>query len=50
MHYTKRIKEGGAVYDFDNMLVNTVKNHVKSHSNTKQENGMEFKNNLDDYS
>jgi hypothetical protein len=35
IHHIKRIKDGGAVYDFDNMRVNTVKNHVKLHSNTK---------------
>jgi Rhs element Vgr protein len=32
IHHIERIIDGGAVYDFENMRVNTVRNHINLHS------------------
>lgn len=32
LHHVDRIADGGAVYDVDNLRVNTPKNHIKNHS------------------
>lgn len=32
LHHVDRIVDGGAVYDVDNLRVNTPKNHIKNHS------------------
>lgn len=32
LHHVERIVDGGAVYDVDNLRVNTPKNHIKNHS------------------
>ncbi|NQD94861.1 pyocin [Pseudomonas sp. CrR25] len=34
LHHVDRIADGGAVYDVDNLRVNTPKNHIKNHSST----------------
>lgn len=33
IHHIDFIRNGGKVYDMDNMRINTVKNHLKQHSN-----------------
>lgn len=32
IHHIERIIDGGAVYDFENMRINTVRNHINLHS------------------
>ncbi|MDF7681132.1 HNH endonuclease signature motif containing protein [Enterobacteriaceae bacterium ESL0689] len=32
IHHIKRIIDGGAVYDFENMRIYTVRNHISLHS------------------
>ncbi|WP_346763426.1 hypothetical protein [Escherichia sp. E1130] len=32
IHHIERIIDSGAVYDFENMRVNTVRNHINLHS------------------
>ncbi len=33
IHHLDFIINGGEVFDMDNMRINTVKNHIKNHSN-----------------
>ncbi|MDO6709069.1 hypothetical protein Q4579_22935, partial [Photobacterium sp. 1_MG-2023] len=35
IHHVDEIQHGGSVYDIDNLRINTVKNHVRIHSNEK---------------
>lgn len=35
IHHVIEIQNGGAVYDIDNLRINTVKNHIRIHSNEK---------------
>jgi hypothetical protein len=37
LHHVDRIADGGAVYDVDNLRVNTPKNHIKNHSSKIRE-------------